>query len=560
MRRKKGGPLLGIDINEHDISIVRMRGSWPDPAILAAASTPTPAGAVERGRIRDSAAVSEAVRGLIERMGVREKDAVIGVAARNVMTRVLDVPTVPVDELGAVVQGEIEHQRILTDGSGGFDYVQLQNAHENSETGPQVLLMAAEELTVHAYREIAEQAGLRLVALEPSLTGMYRAASAQVYSRPSALCLTIGTDESEIAIVDDGNIRLYRRVDSGSEQLLNPDQRTIDTPRPVERAPLGLASDFLYEDEYDEAPAQPLSDDPFDTPAANSLAIELQRSIDYYRREYPGASLVTHVIIATQVPALEPFADWLSSALGVEATIAQIPAGGQVEPAVRELLESGERIRLLTAAGLAMRDLSALPAGIPRFDLLPQNAGEKSEEVVRRRFTFALAGSLGLLLVGVTAAYITGVKANRVDHEVSHLKEDIKELQERKRIRLDTVQKQREILEVLKKRGLPVPKITDVIALAVPEKVGLTQVAINKAGLVTVGGEAASERNLIQMLENLKTTPLFLSTSLDSFDRNLVVTPTKPAVVKFQISAQVAGVQNPELKKSTTAAAGPDES
>jgi type IV pilus assembly protein PilM len=565
MGRKKGNPLLGIDINQNEICVVNMRGTWPNPQIMQVESVPTPEGAIEGGQIADPDAIGEALRSLLERMGVKTRTAVMGISSRNVTTRVLDVPVVPANELESVVEGEVQHQRILRDAAGGFDFVQLQSA----ETGPQVLLMAAEEPIINAYRTIAERAGLRLVALEPTLPAMYRSASPMVYSRPSALCLTISSSESEIAIVDEGNIRLYRRVDNGYDQLIGgasdtaaPLSADLNSPALAERKPLGLMDDYDYvepvQPKSTTAAAAAANNDPFDLMAANNLAIELQRSMDYYKREYPNAVEVSYIVIVSHIPEMAPLSEWLSQALSLEVNVAQIPVSGLADMNILPRLEPPHSMQFLTAAGLAMRELTSLPAGIPQFDLLPTRKADKQEAILRHRLTFALAASVVLLMLGMFKSFTVGQEANKVESALAHLKGDIAQLQQLKSIKLDEIQKQRDLLAVLKRDGLPVPRVSDAIAGTVPPNIALTEVSLNKAGSLTIGGEAVNDRLIITMLEGLKTSPLLQNTSLESFDSTSNNAAQKH-LVKFQITSQLVGLKPLKPRGAAGAPAAPKE-
>src|SRR5438045_4848743 len=94
-----GRPILGIDIAPNEICVVEMRGSWPDYQIVRAGKTPTPPRAVDAGRIMDAAAISAAIRALLDELGIATREAVLSIAECCVVTRVLDIPAVPANEL-----------------------------------------------------------------------------------------------------------------------------------------------------------------------------------------------------------------------------------------------------------------------------------------------------------------------------------------------------------------------------------------------------------------------------------------------------------------------------
>lgn len=202
----QGRTVLGVDINPSEICVLELRGSWPDAHIVNAGKTATPPGSIENGRIVEPASIAEAIRSMLDQAGITTRDVVMGIAENCVMTRILDVPAVPASELRTVIEGELAHYQILGGSGGAFDYMPLVRREEETETGPQALVMAAEELIVNGYRAVAEQAGLHLIALEPALLAMYRVSFAAIHEQPAGVCLAIGKNEAEITITSRGQI------------------------------------------------------------------------------------------------------------------------------------------------------------------------------------------------------------------------------------------------------------------------------------------------------------------------------------------------------------------
>src|SRR5579871_4332179 len=284
----QGRPILGIDINPNEVCVVEMYGAWPDGHVVRADAAPTPRGALVEGRVAQPEVLAEVIRSLMERMGVGTREAIVGMMARNVVTRVVEVPRVPDNELPMVIEGELAHYQLLGGQTTTLDYFRLPEP-EDSRAIPQVLVVAAEENTIRDYYLVADLAGLRLLALEPSLSAMYRSAYLQLQSKPAGASLSIGSTEAEIVIVDRGQIRLYRRIDIGSDNLILQRKTSgFDSYRGRPLAEVGETTD---------GDGQQLSSE-IDPYSAENLAVELQRSIEYYQGQNPQANPVNAVVIA----------------------------------------------------------------------------------------------------------------------------------------------------------------------------------------------------------------------------------------------------------------------
>ena len=533
-----GRPILGIDIAPTEVYVVELKGAWPDYQIVRTGKAPIPHQAVDGGRIVDPAAIASALRDLLEELGIATRDAVMSIAESCVVTRVLDIPAVPASELRTVIEGELAHYQVLGNTAGAFDFMPLAKRDSEGESGPQALVMAAEEQVVSGYRTVAEQAGLHLVAMEPTLLACYRAGFAEMQARPVAACLAIGRHESEITVTCNGHIRLYRRIDIGRDTLmLERHGGGHEAPRSspgTGRVPFGEVAE-------EAEPVPMVADDQsrvINPSAASSLTVELQRSLDYYGSQSPNESTIDLLVLAVPAPELAPLETWFTQAISIETVMARLPKSlqGGLKPS------DPESVRYLCAAGLAMRELPGLPNSMPRFDLSSQQRNEVVVQTARRTLTVALAASLATLALGTLLAFQIGIRANHVDHELTHLHEDLK-VQER--IRQDyiaSVQTRQDLLRSLRTQGFPFPRIMDSVSSAVPVKAGITAVALDGSGRLTINGDANNEKEVITTLENLRKIPYFDSVSMDMFDKQ-VPTFISGWLGRFQISCQLTSAR-----------------
>lgn len=539
---RQGHPILGVDINPYEIRVVEMRGGGLNTEVLHAGAVPTPRGALDGDRIAFPDVVAETLRGLLQRMNVSTRAAVVGIGPQSVITRVLDIPRVPDSEIRMVIEGELAHYQILREGSGAFDFVRLHEPERGPDANPQVLLMAAEERIVSDFRETADRAGLNLIALEPSLLGMYRAAFQQIQAQPSAICLSVSFGKAEIAIVDHGQIRLYRRVDIGSDDLITgrkqpPFGRVEDL--------IGRERVLLNEEEEPEVAPSSETHGQISSSSATTLATELQRSLDYYRREFPMAPAISRAILATNDPALEPLAEWLSEALRLDMVVAGPPIALGVSRAIAAQLEPPEGLRFMAAAGLAMRELPGQPTAVPRFNLALRERGEADVEAARRGLTVSLAISIGFVLVAIVVGLTLGRQANKMEHDVLHKRNELVGRQQLEQARVDSIIRQADHLRALKMEGFPFPRIMDAIANAVDPQAGLTRVSLDHNGRLTVAGEAATDAAVVRTLSGLQLCPYFENTMLESWERD-------ERIVRFRVLSQLIGVRPLAAPSSTS--------
>lgn len=547
----QGRPVLGIDISPTEICVVEMRGNWNDAQIMNAGSVPTPPGAVDGGRLVAAGPIAAALSSLIDSMDVTTREAVICISENSVMSRILDIPVVQDTELRDVIEGELAHYQVLVQKSGTFDFMRLVNGSSGVDA-PQVLVMATDQNTVNEYNAVIDRTGLKLVALEPSLLALFRAACPDIASLPVGVCLSIGRGASEMTIVSNDLIRMSRRIDIGADALIYQRQNSsVDSsanvaPNSKGRVPFG-------ETQQEEAtPERAMPDQPrmINPSAASNLTIEVQRSLDYYTSQFPDQPAVTQIVVVTTDPALSPLAAWLSQAIPMPTVIASLPAARTSNPQVALELAEPAGLRYLGAVGLAMREMASLPEFMPRFDLSGQRLVDGIEKTSRNKTGLSLAASIILLLMGASGALMLGLRAGAVETKLANAKSALIQKQNRQEQFLSLSQTEQETLVSLKAKGFPFPKIMDAVMKAVTTNAGIVSATLDQSGKLTLTGDATSEKDAIQTRQNLTQIRFLDSISMDFMTGQ--PTPYDPLqkIVSFQISCMVKNIPIPAAPTS----------
>jgi type IV pilus assembly protein PilM len=498
---------------------------------------------MEGDRVNYPDSVADTLRGLLTRMNATAKRAVIGIGARGTISRVLDVPRVPDDELRAVIEGELAHYQILREGTGVFDYVKMDAQDAPSDSAPQVLLMAAEERTTADHREVAARAGLQLVGLEPVTLALYRAAYLPLQAQPSALCLMVNYGKSEIAIVDHGRIRLFRRVDIGADDLVPGRRGTTSAERGAETTEPYRPRTLLGGDEpLFVPPTTPEANSSLNGIVAGNLATEVQRSLDYYQREYPQAPMVTRILLATNDPELDPLADWLSRSLSIDVTPAEPPIALGVSRAIAAQLEGRNGLRYLAAAGLAMKALPDQPDTIPSFNFLTVSRplGEAGQS--KGRLVAASAIGLGTLVAGGLAAMTMLGSVRTQEALLKQSRQRLTTMEQGYKLRADELNRQSENWKVLVREGVALPAFMDIITGSLQSGAGLTEVSISATGALQIAGESATFEAITQTLDRLKLCQYFQNLTLTSLQQKEI---QRSKVMEFRFTGQVIGMAAP---------------
>jgi Tfp pilus assembly PilM family ATPase len=514
--------VLGVEIGTREVRMVEMRGGGVQPQILKAGSVPLPPGAMDGDRIVQVEVVADLVRGLHSRLGCQAKAAIVGMGVQSVVTRILAIPRVPDSELRTVIEGELAHYQILQAGTGAFDFFRMDASTFNADSLPSVLLMAVDERTAQGYRLTIEKAGLQMLALEPISLSLFRAAYPMLETEPAVLCLAITPPRSELSILDHTQLRLYRRLDIGSNDFIagrrgsgSTSGRALDLSGgdtgPLSDLGGGRGGRALNEEESTAeltpsglptgartggtGPLPPMgigNTGDIIPQAAATLANEIQRSLDYYRREYPNSTAIGRIILTTNDPEVEGLTEWLAEALRMDVRVVEPPTDPSLPPQTVSQLESPQGLRFLGAAGLALHALTPDWKQVPRFNLATGTQGERIVPVERDKLTASMVLSIGLLVGGFGFAWWYHTQSGIEQHRVEAMTQALIGKQKDYKSKFQEYQDENTLAGIIKSDNLPVPGLLDILAGTIPPNVGLTSLTFDRKGKISLEGKAKS--------------------------------------------------------------------
>lgn len=499
-------PVLGIDFGQDHIRLVEMRRTGTEYAITHASSIDVPHGWSDPESPIPSSSIAQKLKQLVARSGARTRDAVLGIPANMVMTRLLDLPPLPDSELPAVIDSEVRHFQMLRDVGGGLDYHRTAQGQNAAET--QALVMAADDPILHFLQDIAQQAGLNVVAKEPALLAMMRAALPRTGVLSGTLFIAVSDTACEIAIVEAGQIALYRRLDVAGRDL---GRETLQR-----REATGADDTAIRNTEFvATGTASKVGGAMISAVVLSRLTTEIQRSLDYFQRQFP-ASHVERAILIAYDPYLYTLQDELAQTLGFEVEIAEAHASLPHE--LTNELGLPRVTRYAPAMGLAMGSLGYGLETLPWFNLFTTTA--RTTRYVGAGSSLAGGIAASVIMLGVGFAIYTSLKgsADRVEAQNRVIESDIEQIQ----AELVPLQQNRSndiaALAALSREGVPFARIMDAVTRALDPEAGLVQINFENTGTIKIVGESLTEQEMINTVNKLRVSGAFESTTVDSFN------------------------------------------
>ena len=334
---------FGLDIGTSTVKAVQLReeagGGYRLGALGSAALRPD---VVVEGTIREPAAVVDAVREAVARAGITCRDAAIGIAGRELITKKVQLPEVPAKELRDAIELEAEHHIPFALDEVFLDY-HVASRHDGVMD---LILVAVKKTKVSEYVAVVEEAGLI-----PAIVDVDGFAIANQFelnhpeeSREAVALIDLGATVMKTNVVRDGAPLFARDIPFGGNQYTQAiADRLRTTFEHAERAKLGEASELAWESLV-----------PALESVSRDLALEVRRTFDYFGST-SESERIGRVVLSGGAARLRGLTDYLSHAWSIPVEVARPLERIGVGAALADEADAAGPA-LAVAVGLALRN------------------------------------------------------------------------------------------------------------------------------------------------------------------------------------------------------------
>jgi type IV pilus assembly protein PilM len=159
--------LIGLDIGTANIKMAELDVTRKSGTLSGFMVSPTPARAINGGEIADPAAVSEALKKMIENSKTKRKSVSVGLWGTSVITKRIAIPQMDEKLVGGQIRWEAEQYIPFDINEVNIDYKTLKSFHSSPDT-MDVLLVAARQDMALLYQDIVQSAGLQCSVIDVS--------------------------------------------------------------------------------------------------------------------------------------------------------------------------------------------------------------------------------------------------------------------------------------------------------------------------------------------------------------------------------------------------------
>ncbi len=290
--------VIGLDIGESTIKLVEVEREDGQFCLKKIVIADTPIGAVKEGKLVGVETIYDSLNNLLDQSNFETKDVVAAISGEEIITRNIEVPNMPQEELKETIKWEAEEQIPIPIDQVVYDYEILERKKDG---GYKLLVIAVERSLIDKYLELFEMLKLKPLAIEIEPLALARVIE-QSYAEETIGVIDIGVSNTDISILHNGKLLFTRTIGFGGEDITEDIAENNDLS-------------------FEEAEEYKRKNNLFMGESINlvlrNMSTEIYRSLDYFQvknRDYD----IERLILVGGGGKLKGLADHLTTEFGVE--------------------------------------------------------------------------------------------------------------------------------------------------------------------------------------------------------------------------------------------------
>lgn len=339
-----------------DLSDLSMKAVWLDRAgkhdsVVSFGSVPLALGNVVDGEIMNPEAVRSAIENLLEKSGPKRigtRKVICSLPETKAFLRIISLPRMEREEVKEAIKWEIEANIPLTLDQVYYDW-QILDLNIVGEKGKMnVLVVAVARSVVDQFTEVLESAGLEVIGLETESIAQARSLLPEKNEKSTTLIVDIGDRRTSFLIAIGSTPCFTSSVPLSSQMVTEAISKELkisfDEAEAI-KIKHGLGSLAM------KSPVLKAAE-----PVLESIAVEIERSIDFYVNSLRYSSGIDSIVLCGGGSNMNGFLPYMTKRLGKPVESGNPWVNVQLGREI-PIIDKRRSVQYSTAIGLALRGL-----------------------------------------------------------------------------------------------------------------------------------------------------------------------------------------------------------
>ncbi len=407
--------VVGLDIGTSAVRAAELDVSSSRPVLLTYGQVGLPPGSIVDGEIQDGAAVTEALRRLWANGHFSSSSVIVGIAGLRAITREIDLPFVPDNEVDSAVRFQSEEvipfppeQTILS------SQVLTDYTSPEGDKMRRVLVAAAHADLVNGVIEAVDKAGLTVSGVDLISSALVRAIGDRDQTDQPEAIVSVGAGLTVVVVHQQGRPQFVRTIGSGGNSTTAAISGALDVPAyDAEGMKRRIGEDNTQLQSAERAAQSSMVE----------LVGEIKNSIQYFA-SLPGRAPVAKVLVTGGGSALHGLVPMLEAQTGLSVlTVSPLARLNTSKLDLSDAQVEEVRPLLATPIGLALPEPDK---AVKKFNLLPPEVVQRARlKRIRER---TLLGCAAVVILLVAFGMWKLLQVHNAQNNVSSLQTNINSL------------------------------------------------------------------------------------------------------------------------------------
>ena len=312
-----GSGVMGLDLSDLSVKVARIESDGKIEKVVSYANVPIANGAIADGEIKDKQQVVNVIKKAIETAGpekIKTKKVICSLPETKAFLRIITIPEMEKEEIREAIKWEIEATIPLLLDQIYYDWQVLENSFVKEKGRMNVLVVAVGKNIVDQVMDVLETSSLEVVGLEIESIAQSRSLLDEKKEDSSVLLVDIG-DRRTSFVISDKNIPCFTSsIPLSGTSLTNAISKEMGVSfEEAEKIKFqyGIGSDFKNDVIFKAV-----------QPVLENLAVEIQRSIDFYVSNLQYSTGVDRIVMCGGGSNTKGIVPYLTKRLGREVELA----------------------------------------------------------------------------------------------------------------------------------------------------------------------------------------------------------------------------------------------
>lgn len=297
---------IGVDIGSRTIAVAEVKESRGTTSVTNFGGVELPSDVVREGEILDVAAVSEALRELLDSAKLTSKRVWLGVSNQRVVVRQVDLPAMDEKELRASLRYQVQEYIPIPVEEAELDVhvVSSYTADDGAEM-QRLLLVAGHRDMISAQVEAAAAAGLRPIGVDLNPFAVLRAmGDDSTFGQGNQVLVDAGAGVTNIVVHEQGIPTFVRILVMGGDQITD----ALAAGMSISREEAEAAKRAAVVGNTQDVVGRIVTDQ------ADAFVDEVRSSLDYYQAQ-TGSSGLSGVVLTGGASLLHGLSERLAASV-----------------------------------------------------------------------------------------------------------------------------------------------------------------------------------------------------------------------------------------------------